>query len=325
MDSNIKVEVPSKSNRPMTQSKTELLDWLSRDKDQALYYRLFSASFYLNPDWEDAGNDEFRISRKQFNEWMTERLEMLNKKNNNNPWEINKNKKEKAKYPINAPLRQAIKQGNEIARNDRKYVYISKEILQFSLRYEPALKKYAVITMSDRVLEWSRNPGNYSDAKEAVENMLGVRKRLSIPRRFGSYMATKLIGCIYCKSGNYEAADHTVAWDRWGKRGHHEANWVPSCTKCNGNKTNKILGLSGWKKILDFYKSSKGQDFVIWAKEQLENNNDEISWKSHFEKVKVYHKNLGEAKVWHGYDKNEIQGTTECDDVCKIVEEISKL
>ena len=314
----------------MSQSKTELLDWLSRDKDQALYYRLFSASFYLNSDWEAVGNDEYRISRNQFNQWMTERLEKLNKKKNSIcGWRINKNNTDIAEYPINAPLKQAVKHGNKIARKDRKYVYISKEIYQFALRHEPALKKYAVIIMSDRIAEWTpndtNNPRNFSDAKEAVEYMLGVQKRPSIPARFGEFMRTKSVNCVYCKSGKYEAADHAVAWDRWGKRGHHEANWVPTCSKCNGNKTNKILGLKGWQKILQFYNTTTGQDFVSWAKEHLDKKKEDTTWGSHFRKVKDYHKNLGEAKVWHGYDENETQDTTECDEVCKIIEEISKL
>lgn len=315
----------------MSQSKTELLDWVSRGKDQALYYRLFSASFYLTPDWEPEGNDEYRISRKKFNQWMTERLEKLNKNKNNRGWRINKNNTSIAKYPINAPLKQAVKHGNKIARKDGKYVYISKEIYQFALRHEPALKKYAVIVMSDRIVEWTPNgtksnkSRTFLDAKEAVEYMLGVQKRPSIPTRFGVFMRTNSVNCVYCKSGKYEAADHAVAWDRWGKRGHHEANWVPACSKCNGSKTNKILGLKGWQKILNFYNTTTGQVFVSWAKEHLKNKNEEITWESHFRKVNTYHKNLGEAKVWHGYDENETQDTTECDDVCKIIEEISKL
>ena len=218
---------------------------------------------------------------------------IFNKKKNNNGWRINKNNTDIAKYPINAPLKQAVKHGNKIARKDRNYVYISKEIYQFSLRHEPALKKYAIIVMSDRIVEWTPNssnsnePRSFLDAKEAVEYMFGVQKRLSIPQRFGEFMRTNSINCIYCDNGKYEAADHIVAWDRWGKRGHHEANWVPACSKCNGNKSNKILGIKGWQKILNFYETTTGQDYVCWAKKHLEKKIEDITWESHFGKVKI--------------------------------------
>jgi len=306
----------------MSHTVADLLRWIHSNKDQALYYRLFNASFYLNDNWIHAGKNEYKIRKSELKLWMRKRITRLQSVQS---WSFNLRRTAPQPDPLGPPLKRATTPGEEIARYDRTWVYISDTIFEYSKRHEPSLKSFDTIRMTDRILTWTKSSTvNYDDAKSAIENMLGIEKRPTWYRKFPYHVRSRSLNCVYCGIRPFMQTDHVVAWDRWGKRGHHEANWLPSCRTCNNNKTNELLGLRGWKLVEKFYTDIKlgGRPFVAWIKTQLQS---QITWSSHFQKVKMYYQVIGETHMWEGVGNISIHNKSKSRQVCDVIERISQL
>ena len=324
LSQNTNTKVNSYAINPQTMSHTvaDLLRWIHSNQDQALYYRLFNASFYLNHNWISSGKNEYKIKKSELRSWMRKLITRLQSVQN---WSFNLRQTAPQPDPLGPPLKRATTPGMEIARDDKTWIYISDAIFEYSKRHEPSLKAFDMIRMTDRILTWTTSfTGNYADAKSDIEKMLGIEKRPSNYRQFPSYVRSKSLNCVYCKTNSFTQTDHVMAWDRWGKRGHYEVNWLPSCRTCNNNKSNEFLGLGGWELVEEFYTDVTlgGPTFVAWIKTQLPSH---ITWNSHFQKAKMYYQIVGITHMWEGVGNISLHNKAKSQQVCNVIERISRL
>jgi hypothetical protein len=143
-------------------------------------------------------------------------------------WSFNLRQTAPQPDPLGPPFKRATTPGMEIARDDKTWIYISDAIFEYSKRHEPSLKAFDMIRMTDRILTWTTSfTGNYADAKSDIEKMLGIEKRPSNYRQFPFLCQIEIIELCLLQNQLLHANRSRYGWDRWGKRGHYEVNWLP--------------------------------------------------------------------------------------------------
>jgi len=305
----------------MPNTAADLLKWRQNNRDQGLQYWLFCSSIYLIDEWEEDPSGSYRLSLEKLKSWMIECADKLNS-DQSSTWAVRQNDggsdKTKLAYEFWKPVVKSATQKNPIiAQKDNNDIILSHEIYSHSITHSELFFMIDSVIMSDRILKWSDDKTlKFNDAKNAIWDMLDYKKvRRSYGRAFDKYREKKKnsLKCAYCKTGPWEDADHVFPWRFSGMKYHHQANWIPSCKGCNGNKSDSILGEKGWELVLQFYENNP--DYVIEMKSQL-NKKKLYDWEGHFEKVKKkYQFYLEDVQCWNGYDDwgtlgkiSEIQG-----------------
>jgi 5-methylcytosine-specific restriction endonuclease McrA len=313
----------------MAHKPADLLKWRENNRDQGLQYWLFCSSIYLIDEWEEDPDGKYRLSLKKLISWMRDCADKLNP-DKSSKWAVRKNGRGGNKTVFadrfwDSVVKAATQKNPIIAERDDYDIVLSNEIYKHSSTYSELFFNIDSVIMSDRILEWSDDKTlKFNDAKNAIWDMLDYKKvRPGYTAAFTDYKGKKegSLKCAYCNNKAWEHTDHVFPWRFSGRKYHHQANWIPSCQGCNGNKSDFILGRKGWELVREFYLNNL--DYVTEMKSQLDKRRNH-DWEEHFTKVmEKYGCYLEDTQGWNGYDHWETLGNIT--DIQEILQRISEM
>ena len=311
----------------MANTAADLLRWRENNQDQGLQYWLFCSSFYLCEGWVKDKDGNYKIHENTLENWMKERFEEL-KREGNSPWAVRRDSggADKTKYSdsfLTPVLKSATTTNPVIANMIGKEIILTPEIYIHSNKYSELFFRIDSITMADRIVRWTDDNKQFIDGRNAIWHMFGWKdKRERYGTDFENYLKKNKtsFNCAYCKKEPWQHTDHIFPWSISGRGFHHQANWIPSCSDCNLNKSDDVLGLNGWEKVMDFYTSNR--TYVDEMKSQLKKK--KIDWEEHFIKMKTKYEFYDEDKQgWNSHDERDKLGSI--NDIQKIIHTISKM
>ena len=313
----------------MPNTAADLLKWRQNNRDQGLQYWLFCSSIYLIDEWEEDPSGNYRLSLEKLKSWMMKCADRLNS-DQSSTWAVRQNDGGSDKTKLadrfwDPVVKSATQKNPIIAKKDNHDIVLSPEIYSHSITHSELFFMVDSVIMSDRILQWSDDKTlKFNDAKDAIWDMLDYKKvRPGYGTAFDDFKEKKegSLKCAYCNDEAWEHTDHVFPWRFSGLKYHHQANWIPSCQGCNGNKSDFILGRKGWELVREFYLNNL--DYVTEMKSQLDKRRNH-DWEGHFENVKKkYQCYLEDAQCWNGYDDWGTLGKiSEIQDIIQKISEI---